>query len=349
MGPFHGTRPPGHHRFARRRQPANAGLAYSRHAHRMPRHAGRMDLADRAHPRRHHPRHPQPGRRPAARRRDLRGRAGPLADRRGRRARRRAGAGPPARARVVDPPAHLGRPGHAGVLPRRRLRERALVALGPRPRRAVCRVAASAPASPPRARGPAARRVARRGVGGVRGRGPGRDAAHGIPGGARADLVPRGLRGRLRRRAGHPLAVGAARLVVGRRRGAARRAGRPGEHRHRPAVGRASPTTSWCGPPCTSSATRGSTGGWPARGAAVAAGGRRRGGTGGAGVGGPLPGVDDRPRRRRGEQLLPDPGDPGVPRDAAGRRRARRWSRCSPGGWRGRGPGRAWCWSAAGS
>ena len=49
-----------------------------------------------------------------------------------------------------------------------------------------------------------------------------------------------------------------------RRRGAARRAGRPGEPGDRHARGSASPTTSSCGRPCTSSATRGSTGGSPA-------------------------------------------------------------------------------------
>ncbi len=44
----------------------------------------------------------------------------------------------------------------------------------------------------------------------LRGGGSERDAAHGIPGGAGADLVPRGVRRRVRGGAGDALAVGAA-------------------------------------------------------------------------------------------------------------------------------------------
>ena len=229
----------------------------------------------------------------------------------------------------MDPPAHLGLPGDAGLLPRRRLRQRAVLAFGPRQAGAVRRVAACAPASPPRSGRAAPARLAGRRFRGVRGRGAGRDAAHGIPGGARAHLVPRCLRRRVRHRARHAVAVGAPRVGQHRRRAAPGVPRRPREHRRGHPRGRVRELRRRVGhgPPARLRLARRPAGG---DGAEVGPRGRRPRRRRGPGVGRPVPRVDDRARRGRGEQLVPDPGDARLPRAAPGRAGAR----ARAAGWR---------------
>ena len=102
---------------------------------------------------------PQPGRRFPAGARHPRRRLWSLDGRRRRRPRRHIGPEPDPQHRLVDPPAHVGHPGHAGLLPRGRLCQRALLALGAAKRRGVCRVVAFAPPSPGDAGHPTPSRV----------------------------------------------------------------------------------------------------------------------------------------------------------------------------------------------
>ena len=125
-------------------------------------------------------------------------------------------------------------------------------------------------------------------------------------------------------------------------------AGRPGEPRHRHALGRVRelPRRVGDGAPARVRLARRAAG----RHRSAAAARRRRGrGAGGAGVGRAVPRVDDRPRRGRREQLVPDPRDPGLPRLPPGRRRARRRTAAGPVDAAAAGLDRAWCCSTPGS
>ena len=179
------------------------------------------------------------------------------------------------------------------------------------PRRDVCRVAARAAASPPRARGAAPARLARRRVRRVRG------------GGARAARCARHPRWRWCRPGSsrptsscapwRPRRSGCGSASAGGRSSAGSLLGGLVDlvslgDRH--ARGRLRQLPRRVGDACTSSGTRGSTGGSPAPGAGWRWPPSGSSALRGAGVGRALPGVDDRPRRRRREQLLPDAGHP---------------------------------------
>ena len=170
---------------------------------------------------------------------------------------------------------------------------------------------------------------------------PGSHAAHGIPGGARADLVPRGLRRRLRRGAGDAVALGAHRLVVGRRRArcSAALVDLVSIGTDTLAVGFANYLVVWASVHQVGYAwLDGRLAGTRRRLGLAAVG---LAGTLRARVGRALPRVDDRARRGRREQLLPDARDPRLPRPAPGGASCSPSSPCSPAGSSGRGRGPA--------
>ena len=171
---------------------------------------------------------PQPGRRFPAGARHPRRRLWSLDGRRRRRPRRHIGPEPDPQHRLVDPPAHVGHPGHAGLLPRGRLCQRALLALGAAKRRGVCRVVAFAPPSPGDAGHPTPSRGDRLDCV-CRGR-AWRDPAHRLTGGAGAHVVPRRLCHGRRAGAPCPETVGAPRLVGRGRTVGTGWAGRPRIH-----------------------------------------------------------------------------------------------------------------------